>query len=262
MIHGTVKMTMMKKLSFFAACLGSGALISAVLSSCDAIRMPPASAGNAAAAAVADKASVPAKKLPRHALDGRRIALYAGADYTSKAPFEALEIEYGLTHEGGMLFYPANLTEAASDTELTAVITLGSPERTVRGLENLRSARSELSIISIFPADEVLAVEAVSDLVIDIPASSSLMADETASSAFAVSDRDLSYILLAAALFAEQRRDLAPLARFDLALEAVRKEMRDPIAGRDWNISQYIDTDSGLKARNHLVIDTSGGSAQ
>ncbi len=248
-------MTKMKNQVPFAVWLFAAGLVTILPTACDAIRLPPAAAANAG---VPEKAAAPAKKTPRHAQDGRRVAVYAGASYGSRPVFGGLETEYGLAEEGGMLFYPETLDAAASEERLTAVIALGAPERTVRGLERLRSTRPGVTIVSVFPADEVLSVEAVSDLVIDIPAASGLLADENASSSAFVSDAELSTLLAVAALFAEQDADQAPLARFDSALQAARKDLRDPVAGRDWVISPYLDADTGLRSRNHLVIDLGG----
>lgn len=216
----------------------------------------------------ADANPVSAKPRPLHAPDGRHVAIYAGegfgADVAGGGIFAGLITEYGLLSEGGMLFFPESVDEAAEDPALTAIVTLGAPERTARALERLRATRPAVAIISVFPGDEVLSVEAVSGLVIDVPVSSDLLADENASRTEALPAADLSFLLLSAALYAERpesEADTAPIVRFDEAMEAARREIRNPVAGKDWRITQFVDTDTGLKARNHLVIDVLGGNA-
>ncbi len=228
-------------------------LAAAFLPSCGASGGDPAVVKPALASAAA---SATAKKRPRHALDGRHVAILAGEAYADKASFSALEDEYGLVGDGGMLLFADSVKEVVEDSALTAIIAVGAPERTARALESLRSARPDVAIVSVFPSDEVLSVEAVSTLVIDVPVASEILAGETGTPMEAISGKDLSFLLLAAALYAElPAGDALPPAKFEAALELARKAARNPVAARDWKISQFVDTDSGLKALNHLVID-------
>lgn len=213
------------------------------------------------------------EKAPRHRNDGHRVAVIAGPAYSADIPdpsetasgseesvFGQLIEEYGLTGEGGMLYFAKGTDAIRGDPSTFLVITVGAPERTARDLDRLRADMPNVRIITLFPTDEVLSIEAVSDLVIDIPSSGELLADENAQSASRISAPDLSFLLLAAALFAERDASVAPAARFDAAILDARVAARLPAAGDGWKIAQYVDTDTGLKARNHLVIDIPGGT--
>lgn len=241
-------------LFWFLAFLGS-------LGSCSGKWILSPSASPSASAAQ----ETPKKKAPRHALDGRRILLlagkaYAGGDPASDPLYAPLIEEFGLLSEGGMLGIVTSPQELLEDPSVTAVIVLAGPERTVRTLLRLRNERPGILILSIFPVDETLAVEAVSDLVIDLPVSPELLADENAPQAAAIPDGELSFLLLAAALFSDTPASDPPPVRFDGALAAARKSRGNPAAASLWSIVPYKDGDTGLKSRNHLVVDIPGST--
>lgn len=214
-------------------------------------------------------AESPKKKAPRHSNDGHRVAVVAGPAYASDVTgasgaaagdsiFGELVEEYGLVADGGMLVFAKNVDAIRGDPSVSLVITVGAPERTARDLDRLRAAMPKIRIVTLFPTDEVLSVEAVSDLVIDIPVSTELLADENAQSASSVPRSELSFLLLAAALYADRGPEESPAVRFDAAIVDARIAARLPGGGNGWQIAHFIDTDTGLKARNHFILDIPG----
>lgn len=150
----------------------------------------------------------------------------------------------------------SKLTEAAEDPAVTIVATLGAPEGTVRELNRLREARPDVRIVSLLGEDAALSLEAVSDLVLDRASPKGILEDENATPGSLLSDEAAGVLLLGALLSAEDRdQSAAPLVKLSVSLDAARSYARNRHFGSDWTVSAFVDPDTGLKSRNHLVVD-------
>lgn len=215
-------------------------------------------------------AEAPEKTVFRRKPENRRIVLALGASWSNRPVIlKHLLSEYGDLSSGGILQilnYPEDflvegrvrlsvLTAVASDALVDTLITLGTPQGTARELLRLHASRPELHIITLFPEDDALEVEAASDFVLEQAAPSELLADETAS---AISDSDVSFLLLVAAFAGEQNiLELSPLTFIEKAIEKAHKLKYKKNGTQEWKMLPRIDPDTGLKARNHMLLEIS-----
>lgn len=199
--------------------------------------------------------------------ENRRIVVALGTSWTNRPVIlKHLFAEYGTISSGGIvqiLTYPEDflvdgrvrlsiLTAAASDVLVDTLITLGMPEGTVRELSRLHASRPEIHIITLFPEDEALQVEAASEFVLEQAVSTELLAVESNS---ALSDSDVSFLLLVAAFVSENKGETSPLVNIEKAIEKGRQITREKKAAKEWKFLSRIDPDTGLKARNHVLLD-------
>lgn len=200
----------------------------------------------------------PAARPPRRKHEGYAVLLVSGSAYASSADLCAhLAGEYGDEKNGGMLAAVDSLKSTESLPDGSVIITLGAREGTVRDLSRLRDLVSGLRIVSIFPLDEPLQVESVSDLVIDRLAPAGILADERSAAAESLSVPDLSFLLLVAALSVDIP-ELPPLPekRLAEALARARSNARLRNAGSAWTFTSWVDPETGLRSGNHCVLDT------
>lgn len=204
-----------------------------------------------------------------------QVLVLLGPDYADRPEILAPIIEeYGLAGSGGMILqlrYPDSFTvdkkirlSILSDTaqlpSATVLLTVGSPEGFVRELVKIRASKPEMRIISLFSADEVLPLEGVSSLVLDYAQAGELLAEENTA---VLSDPDLSVLVLAAILSGEERdAALSPIEGLAVALDASRRILKSKASGSGWKFAAYIDPDTNLRSRNHVILELpSGGSS-
>jgi hypothetical protein len=222
------------------------------------------------------KDETPRAHAPRHKPADHRVLVMVGPSFAGRPELLSPVVEeYGVLDDAipespGMMTvmtWPdsfivekrprlSKLTEAAEDPRVTIVATLGAPEGTVRELNRLRSSRPDLKILSLFGEDAALQLEAVSDLVLDRTSPKGILEDENATPGALLSDEAAGVLLLGALLSAEDRdQSTAPLVKLSVSLDAARSYARNRHFGSDWTVSAFVDPDTGLKSRNHLVVD-------
>ena len=183
------------------------------------------------------------KILFRRKAENRRILVALGPSWSNQpSVLKHILAEYGDVSSGGivhLLQYPDDflvegrirlsvLTAESSDVLVDTLITIGTPAGTVRELSRLHASRPELHILTLFPEDDALLVEAASELVLEQAVPSELLADEDSLS---LSNTDVSFLLLALALSGENRDEVSPLKRIELSVEKARKLSHDKKAG-------------------------------
>ena len=196
---------------------------------------------------------------PRRKHEGYTVLLVTGPAYASGEGLPAhLLGEYGDGENGGMLVTADNLKATESLPEGSVILTLGAREGTARDLARLRDRVPGLRIVSIFPLDEPLQVESLSDLVIDRITPSGILADEQAAAQESLSVPDLSFLLLVAALSVDIP-EVPPLPekRLTEALARARSNARLRNAGSTWTFAPWVDPETGLRSGNHCVLDAS-----
>lgn len=201
-----------------------------------------------------------------------QVVIVAGSPYAEKpAAFQPSIEKFGLSGSGGTLFqlvYPQSFTEnkktslgvlsrAVSENNTRSVLTIGVPEGMVGELTKIRNKFPEMKIITIFSADEQINLEAVSNLVIDMPSAGNMLDEEEST---VVSDGNLGILLYASVLFAENPDETAPpLEKFVLALESAGKSLKQKQTVDSWKVSSYKDPDTNLRSRNHIVVNFASG---
>ena len=219
---------------------------------------------------------------PRHRVADHQVIVMLGPEYANRpAVLDAMTSEYGLAGAGGMtvkLLYPESfkvsgitrisvLAERAAESGMTIIVTVGAPENTVTVLNKIHAVNPAIKIVNLFPLDDALSVEAVSDIVADYPAPKEILSDENApasavAAAGSVSDASIGLLILASALAEEGPAVDAPEVRLAASLEMARSFMKMKKSDIPWNIARWIDPDTGLKSRNHLLLESRGGSQE
>ncbi len=193
--------------------------------------------------------------------DGRYIAVWLGPSWSDRRDIlDDLHAEFGQFADGGAVLSVTTIEEVRGLSPVRILVTVAVPERSVRELERFRASDPEIQILSVFPMDEVLPVEAVSDLVLDLPAASDILSGEAEDTAFSIPATELSSLLYVSVLALETDSSPAP-DRFSAALKLAREASRNQSVGSSWTVSAWKDPDTGIRSRNHLVIAMNGSGA-
>lgn len=186
--------------------------------------------------------------------DGGITAILFAYNYNSpefvKDCLAYLDDEFGLEENGGIirpLVFPDDfksgsktrinlLRDYVRETNVNALIALGAPEDTAAALTVLRDQGWKTPVYSLFPQDEPLPSEYVS--------------------AFVLENADLQRHVDAEALF----QLLASLVRYsqtaeELSAATIKTTLQD-VAGFDWKILPYIDSETGIRPANHFVLQS------
>lgn len=161
-----------------------------------------------------------------------------------------LDSEFGLEENGGIIrpiIFPDDfqsngririnlLRDYVRDTKVSALISLGAPEDTSSALTVLRDQGWKTPVYSLFPQDELLPAEYVS--------------------VFVLENADLQRHVDSESLFLL----LSNLIRYSQSAEelstGVLKNILQDIAGFDWQILPYIDTETGIRPVNHFILQS------
>ncbi|MBP5402772.1 MAG: hypothetical protein J6Y36_06395 [Treponema sp.] len=204
----------------------------------------------------------------------QKICIVFGYGYNSdtfvKEEVERLETNFGLSDEeatenSGLIIpyvFPddlkvgntgriSRLIALLENVELAGIITIGAPEYTSNTLASFRENMEEkkpFPIYTLFPQDDILAIEATSDFVLDRAVEQSEdieeVKQETEQTKIAhiedIIDNAIDYMLL----FEEPLKSNAEL------LTHVNN-----IAGAYYKIKRYVDPETGLSSINHFIIE-------
>lgn len=202
---------------------------------------------------------------PRRAASDYRIAYFLGGELDYRFDIlSLLEAEYGRVEDGGMLVSVESLSDLSDIENLTIALCVAPPRYSIRELNRLRKARPSVKIITLFAMDEVIALEAVSDLVIDFPVDGELLEAEDSTAFATIPDSEFALLLLTSAYAAEKLKNNAiPFFVFEEAIQSVRTITKNARAATSWTINPWIDSDTSLRSANHIVvtIPSGGGSS-
>jgi len=220
-------------------------------------------------------------RAPHHKPADHQVLVMLGPDFSARpAILDGIKSEYGIVGSGGMtveLFYPESfmtgnkpslsvLKDKAMDPEVSIIITVGAPDRTIDQLNRIRAARSDIKIVTLFQSDESLPAEAVSDLLIDYPVDTGMLTNENTagteiSSKF--TDSSLGALILGCALAEEtpSSKD-SPLLRLNAGIETARTFMKLRQSDIDITLNPYIDPDTTLHSHSHLVLAFKSGGTE
>ena len=263
------------------------------LSSCSR-RGPEADFGAAAATGsaplpVAEKEAKEDPPKPAEAWPGSKSALLVlcGQNYPEESGIANYVLwEYGLARikpDVRFLYWPRTfekedaslrlLSNTARSQRPKTVVTIGAPEGTLRELRRIRNELPEAKIVSIFPSDDALATEAVSDMVIDMDISdieSSGIGEDIAEeeeTAVDIAPREAAVLLLGVAISMEESAGNG--APESALLEAAMRFADEAAMNADtafypprWQYVHAIDPDTGLRSRRHVLIRREQGAVR
>lgn len=211
----------------------------------------------------------------------KHIALLFGYGYNDKAFVDSicskLAEEYGLEKENGLilpLIYPddflvtgsiariSNLSSIVKDKNCRALITLGAPEYTHRALAKIQDENLNCTVISLFSQDDILGTEAGSFLVFDFAEDELVLSDETENESITEFEEEAITSLT-------NDTELKHLDKMNFLVSKVVESLKNPleiknkeilqvatgIFGKNWEVSSFLDTDTGLRAKNHFVLN-------
>lgn len=211
----------------------------------------------------------------------KHIALLFGYGYNDKVFVDSicskLAEEYGLEKENGLilpLIYPddflvtgsiariSNLSSIVKDKNCRALITLGAPEYTHRALAKIQDENLNCTVISLFSQDDILGTEAGSFLVFDFAEDELVLSDETENESITEFEEEAITSLT-------NDTELKHLDKMNFLVSKVVESLKNPleiknkeilqvatgIFGKNWEVSSFLDTDTGLRAKNHFVLN-------
>lgn len=245
--------------------------------------------------------TVKEEKRPHWEPTAEKICVVFGYGYNSeefiKAEVAHLEEYYGLsdgTENSGLIIpyvYPddfkvgntgriSKLVNYLDDVKVCGVITVGAPEYTSNTLSQLKekmlieepvAANKDDSeevqgvkpypIYTLFPQDDILAIEATSDFVMDRAVDQSDKIEDMekeendASDAQLVKTIDIQPIL-------DNAIDYILLTKKPLKSDAKLLGHVTKIAGDEYKIKRYIDPETGLSSINHFIIEDASFSSK
>lgn len=209
---------------------------------------------------------------PQWQPSAKKICVVFGYGYNSEnfinQELERLEKNFGIsdgTENSGLIIpyvFPddfkvgntgriSKLISMLKDVKIAGIITLGAPEYTNNTLavfrENMEDG-NEFPIYTLFPQDDILAIEATSDFVLDkaVEQSDNVQEIKEESEQIIVDeiediiDNAIDYMLL-----------------FEKPLKS-NSELRihvNNIAGANYKIKRYVDPETGLSSINHFIIE-------
>lgn len=211
----------------------------------------------------------------------KHIALLFGYGYNDKTFVDSictvLAEEYGLEKDDGLilpLIYPddflvsgttariSNLSSIIKDKDCKALITLGAPEYTHNVLAKIQDEGLDCTVISLFSQDDILGTEAGSFLVFDFAEEELVLSDESEEdSRTELTEEDITSLT--------NDTELKHLDKMNFLISKVVDVLKNPlelknkeilqvatgIFGKDWEISSFLDTDTGLRSKNHFVLN-------
>ena len=211
----------------------------------------------------------------------KHVAILFGYGYNDKSFVDSvclhLSEEYGLEKENGLilpLVYPddfivsgstariSNLSSIMKDKNCRALITLGAPEYTHKALAKIQDDNLDCLVFSLFSQDDVLGTEAGSFLVFDFAEEELILSDETDDSSNTEITEDAIKSLT-------NDTELKHLDKMNYLVSKVVETLKNPselknkeilqvatgIFGKDWEVSSFLDADTGLRAKNHFVLN-------
>ncbi|MBN1617418.1 MAG: hypothetical protein JW875_08905 [Spirochaetales bacterium] len=199
---------------------------------------------------------------PRRHHQGYRVLLVAGPQYIALTGIdEELTKEFGAESGGGMYSRVERLRDLSYLPDRSIILTIGAPEGTVRDIVRLHDTFPTLRVATLMPQEDSLAVEEISDLVVNITQSDEPLAQE--GSEQLLEPGELSLLLLASALYLEQEgaTGLAE-TRMPQVLDIVRKRVKQKDAGKNWHFTAWRDPENSLKSKNHLIFVPAGGQGE
>lgn len=135
------------------------------------------------------------------------------------------------------------------------IISIGIPEGAGKYLSQAAEKYPLLTIISLLPMEEILPLEAASDIVVDFELPDTLLNQE---SDFKISDEDVSLLILTSVFYGEdlnlrqKQIDIFPIEEFRLSFSKAEKILRR--TDKIYSLKPYSDPETNISSYKYLVI--------
>ena len=208
----------------------------------------------------------------------KHIAILFGYGYNDNVFVDSicsiLSEEYGLEENDGLilpLVYPrdfivtgsvariSNLSSIIKEKDCKSLITLGSPEFTHKALAKIQDENLACTVVSLFSQDDVLGTEAGSFLVFDFAEKDLVLSDNDEMPSEKPTE-DLKTLTKDTELQHLDKMDFIltkVIETLNNSIDIDNKELSQvatKIFGKDWEVSAFLDVDTGLRSRNHFVL--------
>lgn len=148
------------------------------------------------------------------------------------------------------------INEKIEEQKTTILISIGIPEGGGRYLIQAAENNPNLTIISLLPMDEIMPLEAASDIVVDFQIPKQISEEND----FIINDDELM-LLLVAALFAgedinahSKNIKIFPIEEFQQAFFTAQAILGKELFPSQYKIKPYTDSDTGLQSHRYLLI--------
>ncbi|MCR5613247.1 hypothetical protein [Treponema sp.] len=208
---------------------------------------------------------------PQWQPSAEKICVVFGYGYNSeefvKTEIERLEKNFGLsdgTENSGLIIpyvFPddlkvgntgriSRLITLLEEVKVAGIITIGAPEYTSNTLATLRenSGDNPFPIYTLFPQDEILAIEATSDFVLDRAVEHSENIEEVKQETEQTKVEGIEDII-------DNAIDYMLLFNMPLRSNAELQIHVGNIVGSRYSLKRYVDPETGLSSINHFIIE-------
>lgn len=165
---------------------------------------------------------------------------FVAATTDALSSFDILPLTFPDDFKHGGKTYITNLTSLVSGVELKGIVMLGAPQNTAYAITRLRDQyNGELPypVFSLFGQEEIDAMEATSDLVLDLEANKNISDTKRPNNISSIIENSVRYCVYSDSAF-QRDTTLLNLAKM--------------IAGD--SVTPYIDKATGLKSVNHFIL--------
>lgn len=148
------------------------------------------------------------------------------------------------------------INEKIEEYKPTILISIGIPEGAGRYLINAAEKNTNLTIISLLPMDEILPLEAASDIVVDFQIPTALLEEKD----FFISDDEVM-LLLVSGIFAgedinahNKNIKIFPIEEFSQAFFTTQQVLGKDLFPHNYTIKPFLDSDTGLQSHRYIII--------
>lgn len=202
----------------------------------------------------------------------RSIGVLLGYGYTETNFYSKVQAELrkvaGLAEEGGIVeifIFPDDFKRGSSgrisllssmveELNLEGLIIVGAPEGTHNALEKINTSSIDgpfFPIFSLFPQDDILGMEANCDLVIEFVSSTeeeAILKEEVELNLDGVPELIGNAVKYMASI------PTGSETCFEESIKSLFEHTR-LLVGENWTVSQYVDPETGIRPRNHFLIE-------
>jgi len=149
------------------------------------------------------------------------------------------------------------IIEKIEEIKPDVVISLGLPEGGGKYLLQAVNSDKSMVVISAFPMEEILKLEAASDIVFDFELPDVLLNQEHD---FYITDSEVSLVLFSSFLASERIKkhgkssSVLPIEDAKDAFKEAEQKMEDKMGHNLYTLKPYIDSDIGMASYNYIII--------
>lgn len=149
------------------------------------------------------------------------------------------------------------ITEKIEEVKPEVIVSLGLPEGAGKYLLKAVNDDKSMVVISAFPMEEILKLEAASDIVFDFELPDVLLNQEHD---FYITDSEISLVLLSSFLASERIREhgkhssVLPIEDAKEAFKDAEQNIEEKMGHNVYTLKPYVDSDIGMASYNYIII--------